>query len=224
MSADLLQLASTSLDVLIALPDEEAAASLEQRMLLLDQVDQIHERSYFERGEIAVQFEKRELWRHLLNPNSHEPFISFSAWMACSHLGGRRVNFESKKDVEALKDIPADKLRGVTKGNIKVLKQLSTAVRNDEAILVAAKTLPEKDFLAKLQAEHPNQHVEIRKALRFFPVASEAVKVEEAVAWAIEREIAGNRDDAIVRIAEVALGVFHLEAEAEQADVKAEPR
>lgn len=194
-----------SLETLISLPDEQAAVELDRRMDAWEQIDRLHEYSYSERGEICRQFEKRGLWKHILNPNSKEPFNSFSAWMASGAVGGRRINFESKRDIEALQDVPAEKLRGVPKSNVKILKQLSTAVRNQDAVLEAAKTLPQEQFLEKVEKEHPDQHIEGRRALRFSPGRSGAKKVEEWCKYAIEHDLAGNRDEALVMACEEAL-------------------
>lgn len=194
-----------SLESLIALPDDRAALELDKRMDAWEQIDRLYEYSYSERGEICRQFEKRGLWKHLLNPNSKEPFNSFSAWMASGAVGGRRINFESLRDVRDLQDVPAEKLRGVPKSNVKILKQLSTAVRNQDAVLEAAKTLPQEQFLEKVEKDHPDQHIEGRRALRFSPGRSGARKVEEWIRYAIEHDLAGNRDEALVMACEEAL-------------------
>lgn len=205
---------STNLSDLIALPDDKAAAALNERMGVLDQIHKIHERSYCERGIIAREFERRELWRHLVDPDTRTQFSSFTAWMSCSDfLGCRRVNFEAKKDIEDLQDIPFDQLKDVSKGNIKVLKQLSTHVRQQPEILESAKTLPQNEFLEKIEREHENQHLEVRRPLRFSPGRSEVKIIEEAIAWALENDIAGSRDEALVRMAETALKDWQLDKE-----------
>src|SRR5271156_3383912 len=114
-----------NLSDIIALPDEEAAEAMNDRMGVLDQIHRIYERSYSERGIIAREFERRRLWQHLVDPDTGQSFPNFSAWMACSDfLGCRRVNFESLRDMRALADIPEAQLIDVPKGNIKLLTQL----------------------------------------------------------------------------------------------------
>lgn len=208
-----MEIVSTNLSDLIALPDPEAAEALNTRMAALDQIHRIHERSYSERGIIAREFEVRRLWAHLLDPETGFPFPHLTAWMEGGFLGCRRVSFEAKTDMLLLKDISADKLIDVPKGNIKLLTQLSTAVRNDPAILAAAKTLTQDQFLEKLDKEQPSQHIEQRKALRFNPGRSGAKVVEEMIAWALDHDIAGSRDEALVRAAETALCQWGLERE-----------
>jgi hypothetical protein len=205
---------STNLSDLISLPDPEAAEALNTRMAALDQIHRIHERSYAERGIIAREFELRSLWRHLIDPDTGLSFPHLTAWLSCSDfLGCRRTNFEAKADMKELADVPADKLIDVSKDNIKVLKLLSTSVRNQPDVLEAAKRLPQDKFLAKVEREHPSQHLEVRRVLRFSPGRSGAKVVEEMIAWALEHDIAGSRDEALVRAAEAALNEWKLEQE-----------
>lgn len=208
------EIASTNLSDLLAMPDPEAAEALNTRMGALDHIQRIHERSYSERGIIAREFERRNLWAHLIDPLTEQPFTTFTAWMTCDDfLGCRRTNFEAKKDMEMLQDVPTAKLIDVPKGNLKVLTQLSTAVRNDPGILEAAKTLPPNEFLEKVEKEQPHQHIEAKRVLRFSPGRSWAKVIEETIDYAIENGIAGNRDEALLRMAETSLNEWKLEEE-----------
>jgi hypothetical protein len=205
---------STNLSDLIALPDPEAADAMNERMAVFEQVQRIHERSYVERGIIVREFEKRHLWQYLIDPDTGEAFPHLTAWLSCSDfLGCRRVNFESLRDMKMLEDVPTEKLIDVPKGNIKVLTQLSTAVRNDPGILEAAKRLPQNEFLSKVEKEQPGQHIESRRPLRFSPGKSGARVIEEWIAYAIEHDIAGSRDEAIVMACEAALHDAQLDEE-----------
>jgi hypothetical protein len=205
---------NTNLSDLIALPDVQAAPRLNERMALLDQIHKIHERSYSERGIIAREFERRKLWQHLVDPDTGQVFPNFTAWMSCSDfLGCRRVNFEAKKDMEGLEDVPQAKLLDVPKGNIKVLKQLSTKVRNKPEILEAARNLPQNKLLQKIEQEEPDQIIEAKQVLRFSPGRSWVKTIEKAIEWAIENDIAGTRDEALLRMAETALEQWELDFE-----------
>lgn len=198
----------------IALPDEEASELLNQRMAAIVQIDRLHERSYGERIIITREFERRQLWKHLEDPDTGQPFPHLTAWLSCSdYLGCRRVNFEALHDGKKLADIPADKLIDVPKGNLKVLTQLSTAVRSQPDILEAARKLPQDEFLEKVEKEQPLQHLEMRKPMRFSPGRSWAKTIEQAIAWALEHGIASSRDEALLRMAETALDSWLLEEE-----------
>lgn len=215
--------ARTSLEVvrgdllaIIGLPDPEAADALNIRFSAWMQVEK---RSYAERGIICREFDRRELWRHLTDPDTGLPLPNFSAWMSCSlFLGCRRTNFEAKADVLALADVPDEQLLGVEKENLKVLKLLSTAVRNDPDVLEAARTLPREAFEEKVEREQPHQHIEARKTLRFTPERSGAAVIEDWIAFALDTDMAGSRDEAIVRACEIALS----SARAEESDAETE--
>jgi hypothetical protein len=205
---------SRNLSDLINLPDPEAAEAMNERMSAYEQIERIYERSYAERTIIVRQFESRSLWQYLVDPDTGHLFPNLTAWLSCSSfLGCRRVNFEAMRDGKLLADVPESKLIDVPKGNIKLLTQLSTAVRNDPGILEAAKTLSRDEFEEKVEKEQPHQHIEARRPLRFSPGRSGAKIVEEAIAWALEHDIAGNRDEALVRMAETALHEWELEQE-----------
>jgi len=72
-------------------------------------------------------------------------------------------------------------------------------------VLEAARTLPREAFEEKVEREHPLQHIEARRRMVFNPVRSGAKTVEEMLDYAVENDIAGNRDEALVRAAETAL-------------------
>lgn len=207
-------LLSTNLSDLLSLPDERAAIELNQRIGILDQIQRIHERSYVERGIIIREFERRQLWQHLTDPDTGTAFASLTAWLSCSDfLGCRRVNFEAKRSLEQLADVPAEKLLDVPKGNIHVLTQLSTAVRNDPAVLEAAKTLPQKQFLEKLEREQPLQHIESRGPLRLSPTKSERKDIDSWVEYALEHDLAGSITEAIARACQMAMHDAELDEE-----------
>lgn len=209
-----LDIVNINLSDLIALPDEKAAPALNERMAALDLIHKIHERSYAERGIIAREFERRKLWQYLIDPDTQTPFASLTAWMSCSDfLGCRRVNFEAKRDMEILEDVPSEKLIDVPKSNIKVLTQLSTKVRNEKGVLQDAKDLPQNKFLEKLEQENPDQHLELRKSFRLNPGRSDARVIDKWVEYAIEHDIAGSATEAIVRACEIAIHDAELDEE-----------
>ncbi len=210
-----------NLSDLIALPDPQAAVALNLRMEALDHLHHIHERSFAERGIIAREVERRALWKHLISPETGEPFPHFTAWISSGAIGCRRTTFEALRDMEMLEDVPSGKLIDIPKGNLKVLTQVSTAVRNHPEILDAAKTLSQDQLLAKLESEHPLQHIETRRSMRFRPTAIGSRAIEAMIEYAIEKGIAGSRDEAIVRAAETALAEWHMEEELEDNEVKA---
>jgi hypothetical protein len=200
----LFSLSSKRLEDLVRLPDEDAARELQCRLAGIERVEELHERSYAEILVIAGEFDKRKLWQCVENPVSGEPFNSWSAWATAAGPRCRRVMMEAKRDASALSDVPTTSLIGVSKDNIKVLKQLSTKVRNEPQILEAAKTLPADQFIAKIETEKPDQHIESRQWFRAHLERSVFEKAEKLIAFAIESGRADTRAEAVERIFDTA--------------------
>lgn len=195
---------------MLMLPPPEAAVALHGLMQCFDLAEQTVQRSYYQRGVICREFEARFLWQYLDDPRTSKPFGSFSAWMGASGMGARSTNWEAKRDLEALADVPTHKLAYVPKQNLKTLIQLSTATRNDASVLEAARTLDGGEFVAKLAVEHPNQHLETKEPLRFMPSTSQREVIEAALAEAM-KDGAGNRTEALEVIAVFYSGARILE-------------
>ena len=209
-----LAILKTNLSDIVALPDEKAAVELNQRMAFFEQIERIHERSFVERGIIIREFEKRRLWAFLIDPDTGESFPNLTAWLSCSDFFGcRRTNFEAKRTVAALEDVPPAKLLDIPKANLHTLTQLSTAVRNDPAILEAAKTLSKDKFQEKIELEQPEQHIEARKPLRLAPTRSEREDIDAWVEYAIEHDLAGSVTEAIARACQMAKHDVDLDEE-----------
>lgn len=209
-----MKLALANLSDIICLPDVEAADALNKRMGILDEIHRLHERSFVERGIIIREFERRHLWSHLIDPDTDQPFPNLTAWLSCENfLGCRRTNFEAKRTLAMLEDVPPSKLIDIPKGNLHTLTQLSTSVRNQPDVLEAARTMPREAFEEKVEKEHPTQHIEARRSLRFSPGRSGAKVVEEWITYALEHDLAGTRDEALVRACEMALNDARLDEE-----------
>lgn len=175
---------------LIALPDDRAAIELDRRIRAFNRVEELHERSYSERGIVAREFEKRALWRH-----TDPPFNSFNAWMSSGQIGGRRVNYESKRDIAELEqDVAPSVLAQIPKSSIKTMIQASTAVRRDAAFQQAACTLSPERFVEYVERDFPGQHLERAQAVTFVLPRSAARAVEQVIARAIEHG-AANRNE-----------------------------
>jgi hypothetical protein len=199
---------------LMGFTDEMAAEALNARMGAWVGLDRLQERSFVERGIIIREFERRQLWKHLIDPDTGLPFPHLTAWLSCDNfLGCRRTNFEAKRTLAMLEDVPPAKLIDIPKGNLHTLTQLSTAVRNQPDVLEAARTMQPEAFEEKVERDHPQQHIEARRPLRFSPGRAGAKIVEEMIAYALEHDVAGSRDEALVRAAETALNEWRLEEE-----------
>lgn len=197
---------SASLGAITSLPDEEAAQALNFRFAAWNRLEALREQSFAERGLIIREFEKRRLWAHLISPDTGEPFTSLSAWLSgADYLGCRRTNFEAKRVLALLEDVPPERLVEVPKANLHTLTQLSTTLRNDPDILEAARVLPREEFEKKVEVEHPLQHVEVRTPARFFFNHTQKESVEAWVDYAHHHDIAGSREEAVCWACEQAL-------------------
>jgi hypothetical protein len=204
---------SSRLDDLLALPDADAAESLNAWMGALRRVEEVCAVSYGHRLVIIRHFEERSLWQHLTDPETELVFPTLTSWLSSGFIGCRRVNMEAHRDAQRLSDVPASHLLSVPKDNLKVLTQLSTAVRNQADVLEAARTMDRDAFEQKVEFEHPMQHLERRTPMKFSPGRSWAKTIEEAITWALEHDIAGTRDEALLKMAEVALNDWQMDEE-----------
>jgi len=207
-----LTILSANLDELLGLADPEAAESLNVWMAALRRVEEVFEVSYGQRLVIIRHFEQRSLWKYLTDPDTDLPFPNLTAWLSSGFIGCRRVNMDAHRDARALADVPPEKLIDVPKSSIKVLKQVSTEIRNLPDVLEAARR-GDDSLLEKLEAEHPQQHIEGRKPLRFNLGRSQAKTVEKWIAYAIEHDVAATREEAIERACEMALYDVELDEE-----------
>jgi len=198
---DVYSIVNKPIQELIDLPDLEAAESLSARMDAFDWADQVHELSYAERGIIAREFQNRQLWKLVINPRTGDPYISFNAWAAKS---GRATTFESKRDIEELPEIPDEELKSIPKQNLKTLRQLSSQVRTEPKVIQAAQKLTPEDFLAHLEANHKNQHIESRVPMRFSPVRSQADRIEQALKLA-QLHGARTKEEGLELICQIAI-------------------
>lgn len=196
-SDTLLNLLSVPFNDLAALPDEQAAEVLGDRMKAWDAIDDLRERSFADRGRIALAFQERMLWRHL-------GYSSFESWMASGRGGSRTTKYAALAAVKELKDVPAEKLAEIPRCNVSTLVGCSTATRNDPEVLEAAKG-SEESFTAYLAEKHPLQHIEAKKRLRMMLGLSIHEHVELAIAMTMEDGLAGTREDALGKVAEMAI-------------------
>lgn len=188
---------------LIALPDPEAAEALQMRMLAWDAIDDLKELSFIDRGRIALAFEVRRLWTHFGYP-------SFEAWMCSGRGGSRATKYASLKAVTQLVNVSPETLAEIPRCNIHTLMSVSSAVQEIPEVLEAAKGT-EEEFTAYLAENHPQQHIEARKRVRFMLGLSGSKVIEEACEMAVQDGLAGTRDEALVKCCEMALETMRTE-------------
>lgn len=195
--------------VRLTLSGTEAEEAFFGRLRYLDCVEKL---SYAERGLICHQVETCAFYKLHINPETGRA-CTFCEWLRLACPWSYATAFAAMRDVEQLKDVPAEELAQIPPSNFPILKQLSTEVRNDPAVLEAAKTKHTEDLVQHLQEFHRDQHIERTKLIRIRPSELGAQKIEEAVEWAISHQIAGNVSEAIERACETALEYWPREYE-----------
>jgi hypothetical protein len=164
--------------------------------------------SYMEAGIIARQVHDGLLWK--------ERCANFHEWIREAAPYGFATVYRAMEDVRSLSDIPDDHLAKITQANVPIVRQLSTAVRNNPAVLEAAQTKPSSELLGQIRRDYPDQHLEAKKALRFSLDESAAAKIEEALTMAMARG-AHNRSEALEAVAQEAMVHWEYDAKIEEA-------
>jgi hypothetical protein len=153
------------------MPNDEAAPFLDHR---LRELEAVWKRSFVERGMILLEFEQRELWKTL-------GFHSLGSWLTDAAPQSRSDCYAALQAVKELRDIPRAELAEIPRCNIGTLRRLSSNIRQNPEVLTAAKTLPEREFAAMIEVNHPNQHIETTRTLVFKLDSSAAKVVEHAI-------------------------------------------
>jgi hypothetical protein len=179
------------LKALDGLTDAQAAEIAAARALWIDSRDRL---TFAEKGMLAEYVDRRELWRHF-------GCQSLSEWIhtKCPYSHGSW--FDAKRRWKELEDVPASDRVQIPRSNLIVMQKLSTAVRQDREVIEAAKTLPEAQFVERVQGKFPDQHLEPSRPVQIKADASAAKVIEEAVELAM-RLGASNRSEALEDIAQ----------------------
>lgn len=177
----------------------------------LQEIDRTLKLSYAEAGIMALKVKTGELWRTRLNPETNELCTSWNQWLCVAMPYSNATIFAAVADVEELSDVPDADLAEIPAANIHIVKQLSTAVRADPRVLQAAKTLLSKKFVEQVQCDHPHQHLEARKILRFVGVVESAAEEIERALTMAECRGARTRNEQLEAIAVEAIQAWDYE-------------
>jgi hypothetical protein len=174
-----------------SLPDEVAAVALGQRLRALES---LWRRSFYERGIILHEVKQRLLWKHLNDDATGEPYTSFDRWVLDSAPQSRSDCYAALKAIEELRDIPREQLEGVSRCNISILQALSSKVRESPKVLDAAKLLSQREFVAMIEHDYPEMHIESRRMLHLNPVKSASPVIAEGFKLAMQIEGLTSRE------------------------------
>jgi len=181
---------TAKLEDLIALPDEECATALNARARYWDEVDQVQPLSYGERGLIAVTFERRRLWEYI------DGCHSFDSWMSHRPDASRSTMYAAWRAAKELENDVPD-LSGIPRDTVETLRGISSSVRREPEVIEAAKTKTPAEFVEHIQENHPNQHIERRKPLKFNFSESQSKVIEQGIKFATDNLGARSREEAM---------------------------
>ena len=174
------------------LNDAPAATMLEA---CIRDLDGIEKQVFAVRGRALLMMEERQLWKLLTDPATGTPWRSLDAWLASAAPHSRSDCYAALRAVRELQDVPFETLTQMPRCNVEQLRKVSSGVRARPEVQAAARELPEKDFVEKLNREH-GQHLESRK-LVLMPPAGEAEELEQAIEMAMLVEECSTRTEAV---------------------------
>ena len=181
---------------------------------ILKRLDSIEEQAFALRGEAMFLIEERNLFRYILDEEVGDYYQSFDKWIKDTlprSWGYCRDALRARKE---LRDIPFDDFGHMKRCNIEKLKEVSSSVRLLPEVIQAAKTLPEKQFVEKMNKEH-SQHLETRQPIAMAP-ADDCEEFETAIAMAMVCEECKSRAEAIK-----AISISYIQEHAVQAEQSA---
>jgi hypothetical protein len=152
-------------------PIEVAAGALRA---ILARLQGIEERTFAMRGRALLIIKERQLYKQDLDLEVGRPFESMDRWLKAMHSRHHRYYQESLTAAENLREMAFEDFAALPRCNVKQLEKTSSNVRNLPDVIEAAKNLPEKEFVAKLNREH-SQHLSERKPI----VLAETEDVDE---------------------------------------------
>jgi hypothetical protein len=174
--------------------EEPAGTFLDRRLRALEEV---YKRSFVERGLILREVQERELWRWLADSNGFQ-YKCFDDWVCDAAPQSRSDCFAALRVVKELQEMPVQDLLQIKRANLEQLKKVSSSVRILPEVVAAAKSLPEKSFVAKMNAEH-DQHLEAKQPVVMAP-PEDMEEQETAIAIAIAVEGCTTRAEALKAI------------------------
>lgn len=166
---------------------------------ILRGLEGIEERVFAVRGMCLVLAEERQLWREHIDLEVGIPYESMDRWLKAICPRSWGYCYDAKRTIEALKDIAPDELVKVKRCNLEQLKRVSSGVRALPAVIEAAKTLPEKAFVEKVNREF-EQHLSVKQPVVMIENSANTI-VDQAIDMAMALEGCGSRGEALEAVA-----------------------
>src|SRR5271157_5720703 len=166
---------------------------------------------FVEMGLVLEEIERRELWPFDKSPTLEGiPCHSMDDWIHRASGTSNGTAYAALQAGRTLSHIPAEERAEIPRCNQQVLSKLSPAVSGDAEVLEVAKHGSNEALLDKIEKDHPNQHVETKRPMRFSPEHSARKIIDKAIAMCMAIEECG-RDEALERICELYVEDFKYE-------------
>ncbi len=146
------------------------------------------------RGMAMLLIEERELWKYDEDPEVGQPFASFDRWLKVTLPKSWGYCRDALRTIKELREMPFDDLVAMKRANLEQLKRISPQVRRLPEVVTAAKTLPEKAFVAKMNQDY-NQHLEANQPVTMAPPSVSTI-IDQAIEMAIALEGCKSRGEA----------------------------
>ena len=187
---------------------------------ILARLDASEKQIFALRGMAALLIEERQLYRFVVDEEVGDYFQSFDKFLKDVCPNSWSYVRDALRAVKELKDVPFEDLLQMKRCNIQQLKQTSSSVRVLPEVIEAAKKLPEKELVAKLNTEH-DQHLETAAPVVMAP-KEDVEEFETAVEMVTLIDDCHSRAEAIKAIGiriiqECAAEYEHLKAREKQA-------
>ncbi len=160
---------------------EQAAPAIRSILLSLDPFEK---QVFALRGMCAMLIEDRQLYRWVVDEEVGDYYASFDRFLKTEFPNSWSYIRDALRAVRELKDMPFADLLHIRRANIEQLKKVSSNIRTLPDVIQAAKQLPEKAFVAKLNAEH-SQALEVKQPV-VMASKDDCAEFEAAIARSME--------------------------------------
>ena len=173
----------------------EPAPAAERLGCILRSLDGNEKRVFAWRGMCALLIEERELWREFIDEEVDMPFASFDKFLKSNFPNSHSYIRDALRAVKELKDLSFADLLMIRRSNLEQLKKVSSNVRLLPEVVKAAKEMPEKQFVSKMN-ESFGQALDVKQPIAMAP-ADDCEEFETALALAVVVEGCSTRGEAI---------------------------
>jgi hypothetical protein len=171
---------------------ESAAPALSHILVAWDRIE---EQAFAVRGEAMLLIEERNLFRFIVDNEVGDYYQSFDKWLKDTLPRSWGYCRDALRARKACRSIPFTDFAQMKRCNIEQLARTSEQVRPLPDVVQAAKSLPEKALVEKLNKEH-SQHLEVKQPVTMAS-ADDVEEFETAIALAIAVEGCTSRAEAI---------------------------